>query len=153
MNLTPKQLRMIGVGGLYTGIALFVLAVGFVIVLDWQLPAISVLEDPDYSLPTRIYDRHGVKVDEIFIKRRKLITYDQIPKFLIEGLLAKEDTRFFQHHGIDPIRIVKAAWVNLITLSTAQGASTLTQQTARQFFLTLEKTWIRKINEVLLALK
>ncbi len=153
MSMSPKHLRWIGIGGLAVGIGLFVLLAGFVIYLDTQLPGITVLEDPDYSLPTKIYDRHGVKVDEIFIKRRKLITYGQIPKYLINGLLAKEDTRFFQHHGIDPIRIVKAAWVNLITFSTAQGASTLTQQTARQFFLTLEKTWIRKINEVLLALK
>lgn len=151
--MSPKHLRWIGIGGLATGVALFLGLAGFVIYLDTQLPAVTALEDPDYSLPTRVYDRHGVKVDEIFIKRRKLITYDQIPKYLVEGLLAKEDTRFFQHHGIDPIRIIKAAWVNLITFSTAQGASTLTQQTARQFFLTLEKTWIRKINEVLLALK
>src|SRR3970282_1229833 len=65
----------------------------------------------------------------------------------------KEDSRFFEHHGIDPLRMLKAAWVNLISFDTVQGASTLTQQTARQFFLTLEKTWVRKLSEILLALK
>src|SRR5574341_1449089 len=151
--LTPRQLQWIGKGGLALGIALFVFSVIFLVTLNFLLPPVAVLEDPDYSLPTKIFDRHGVRVDEVFIKRRKLVTYEQIPPALINGLLAKEDTRFFQHHGIDPIRILKAAWVNLISFSTAQGASTLTQQTARQFFLTLEKSWIRKISEVLLAFK
>jgi penicillin-binding protein 1A len=153
IRLSPSQLRFIAKGALALGIFLFLFLVGYIIFLDTQLPPIARLENPDYSLPTNIYDRHGVKVDEIFIKRRKLVTFDQLPKHLINGLLAKEDTRFYQHHGIDPVRMLKAAWVNAITFSTAQGASTLTQQTARQFFLTLEKTWTRKINEILLALK
>ena len=152
-RLTPQQLQWIGKGGLAAGIGLFAFSLIFIAVLNFMLPPVSVLEDPDYSLPTKIFDRNGVRVDEVFIKRRKLVTFEQIPPGLINGLLAKEDTRFYQHHGIDPLRIVKAAWVNLITFSTAQGASTLTQQTARQFFLTLEKSWIRKISEVLLAFK
>ncbi len=118
-----------------------------------QLPSVEELEDPNYSLPSVIYDRNGQKVSEVFVKRRQLITYDKIPEHLILGLIAKEDSRFFSHFGIDILRIVKAALVNLISLQVSQGASTLTQQTARQFFLTLEKTWVRKAKEALLALK
>jgi penicillin-binding protein 1A len=151
--MIPQRVQWIGKGAFIAGAVLFVALVGFLIYLDATLPPVARLENPEFSLPTNIFDRNGVKVDEVFIYRRKLVTYDQLPKQLINGLLAKEDTRFFEHHGIDPVRMLKAAWVNLITFSTAQGASTLTQQTARQFFLTLDKTWIRKISEILLALK
>lgn len=138
----------LAVGGLLT-----VVGGAYLAYLSTQLPPVARLEDPDYSLPTIIYDRHGRKVDEVFIKRRKLVGYDQLPSHLINGLIAKEDSRFFEHHGIDPLRILKAAWVDLIAMEIVQGASTLTQQTARQFFLTLERTWIRKLKEILLALR
>lgn len=151
--MIPQRVQLFGKGALILGGALFVGLVGFLIFLNATLPPVARLENPEFSLPTNIFDRHGVKVDEVFIYRRKLVTYDQLPQNVINGLLAKEDTRFFEHHGIDPLRMLKAAWVNLITFSTAQGASTLTQQTARQFFLTLDKTWIRKISEIMLALK
>lgn len=121
--------------------------------LNSTLPPVERLVNPEFSLPTTIYDRNGKKVQEVFIKRRKLVTYDQLPNHLINGLIAKEDSRFFEHRGIDPLRMLKAAWVNLMAMKTAQGASTLTQQTARQFFLTLKKTWTRKFKEILLALK
>ena len=151
--MIPQRMQWFGRGALIAGGVLFVAFAGFLIYLNATLPPVARLENPEFSLPTAIYDRHGTKVDEVFIYRRKLVTYNQVPQTLINGLLAKEDTRFFEHHGIDPLRMLKAAWVNAITFSTAQGASTLTQQTARQFFLTLEKTWIRKISEILLALK
>ncbi len=140
-------------GGLALSVVLGISFVVLLLYLNTQLPPVARLEDPDYSLPTIIYDRHARKVDEIFIKRRKLVTFNQIPKNLINGLIAKEDSRFFEHHGIDPLRIIKAAWVDLVSLNLVEGASTLTQQTARQFFLTLEKTWVRKIKEILLALR
>ncbi len=155
MNLRQLKFEQQWIGriALALGALGFLALVVVVITLNARLPSVAKLENPEYSLPTTVYDRHGVKVDEIFIHRRKLVTYKQLPPMLIKALLAKEDTRFFEHHGIDPVRIIKAAWLDLITLSTAQGASTLTQQTARQFFLSLEKTWARKISEILLALK
>jgi penicillin-binding protein 1A len=148
-----QYLRLAFWGGLALSVVLGLSFVGLLLYLNTQLPPVARLENPDYSLPSIIYDRHGRKVDEIFIKRRKLVTYDQIPRSLINGLIAKEDARFFEHHGIDPLRILKAAWVDLVSFDIVQGASTLTQQTARQFFLTLEKTWVRKIKEILLALR
>ncbi len=151
--MARKIKRWIGLTGLGTAATLFVLVVVTLIYLNSTLPSVELLVDPDYALPTTIYDRHGTKVQEIFIKRRKLVAYDQLPRHLINGLIAKEDARFFEHRGIDPLRMMKAAWVNLMAMKTAQGASTLTQQTARQFFLTLKKTWTRKFKEILLALK
>ena len=121
--------------------------------LRHRLPEPSGLENPSYSLPTQIYDRHGEQVAQVFIQRRKLVRYETLPPTLIDALIAKEDNRFFDHIGIDVVRMIKAAWVNLISFSKAQGASSLTQQTARQFFLDLDKTWERKLSEIVLALE
>jgi penicillin-binding protein 1A len=148
-----RRIKYLGAALAILGGAALVALVAFLVYLDSTLPTVTGLENPDYSLPTTIYDRNGTKVKEVFIKRRKLVTYDQVPRHLIQALIAKEDSRFFEHHGIDPLRMIKAAWVNFISFDTVQGASTLTQQTARQFFLTLEKTWTRKLSEILLALK
>jgi penicillin-binding protein 1A len=148
-----KYSKRVALGGVAVSLMLVLSIVGYLVYLNAELPSVDRLEDPEYSLPTSIYDRHGRKVDEVFIKRRKLITFDQIPPHLTNGLIAKEDSRFFEHHGIDPLRMLKAAWINLLAMHTVQGASTLTQQTARQFFLNLEKTWERKLKEILLALR
>ena len=127
--------------------------VGGLYYLGRDLPEIARLDNPDYNLPTRLYDRHGQLIAEIFTERRKLITYDQLPDYFVKALVAKEDSRFFDHFGIDPLRILKAALVNAMAGRIVQGASTLTQQTARQFFLSPEKKYIRKIKEILLALR
>ncbi|MCZ6473492.1 MAG: PBP1A family penicillin-binding protein [SAR324 cluster bacterium] len=145
--------RWIGITGLTAAVAAFALVVSVLVYLNSTLPPVERLEHPEFALPTTIYDRNGKKVQEIFIKRRKLVGYKQLPHHLINGLIAKEDARFFEHRGIDPLRMLKAAWVNLLAMKTAQGASTLTQQTARQFFLSLKKTWTRKLKEILLALE
>ncbi|MBI3991785.1 MAG: PBP1A family penicillin-binding protein [Candidatus Lambdaproteobacteria bacterium] len=151
--MSRESLKLVGLALVGGAGALVVLLVAVLVYLNATLPPVERLENPEYSLPTAIYDRNGIKLQEVFIKRRKLVSYEQLPATLINGLIAKEDSRFFEHHGIDPLRMLKAAWVNLLQLKTAQGASTLTQQTARQFFLTLEKTWSRKVREILLALK
>ena len=132
---------------------LFTSLLGVLLYLNSSLPPVERLENPDYALPTEVYDRNGQKVTEIFIVRRKLVKLEQIPAHLINGLVAKEDSRFYDHKGIDPLRMMKAAWINTLKGRKDQGASTLTQQTARQFFLTLERTWVRKLKEILLALK
>ncbi len=122
--------------------------------LNKELPQnLDELHDPDYTLPTTLYDRHGNQVDEIFIHRRIVVPYQSVPPHLIQALLASEDTRFFYHFGIDPIRMLKAFWVNLKAKRFVEGASTLTQQTARLFLLTREKKLVRKLKEILLALR
>ena len=134
------------IGGIGVGIFLYQ--------LNLELPQnLDQLIDPDYELPTVIYDRNGNQVDEIFIQRRVLVSFESFPPHLIQALIASEDSRFFSHFGIDPLRMLKAAWVDLIAGEFVQGASTLTQQTARIFLLYRDKKIIRKLKEIILALR
>ena len=111
------------------------------------------LEKRNDVMPTVLYDRDGKQIDELFLQRRIVIPYESFPPHLIQALLASEDARFFSHFGIDPIRMLKAALVNAQAGGFVQGASTLTQQTARLFLLTQEKKLVRKLREILLALR
>ena len=104
-------------------------------------------------LPTILYDRDGNQIDELFIQRRIVVPYEKFPPHLVQALIASEDTRFFSHLGIDPLRIPRAFIENLKAGRIVQGASTLTQQTARLFLLNREKQIIRKLKEMLLAFR
>ena len=104
-------------------------------------------------LPTVLYDREGNQIEEFYIQRRIPVAYERFPTHLIQALIASEDTRFFSHIGIDPFRMLKAFLVNVEAGGFVQGASTLTQQTAREFLLTKEKQLIRKLREILLAFR
>ncbi len=96
------------------------------------------------ELVTNIFDRSRAK--------RRMTRYEDLPKQLVQAVTSVEDKRFFKHSGFDPIRIVKALIVDISTGRHAEGASTISQQLARGFFLTPEKTWRRKINEALYTL-
>jgi penicillin-binding protein 1B len=84
-------------------------------------------------------------------QQRRLVPLKQIPDALIDAILAAEDHRFYEHHGIDIIRIVKAAWVDFSAHRVRQGGSTLTQQLMKNFFLTSKRDWRRKVKEILMA--
>ena len=101
--------------------------------------------------PTVIYDRNSNQIDELYIQRRIIVTFEEFPPHLVQALLASEDSRFFSHYGIDPIRIFKALYIDIMAGGFVQGASTLTQQTARLFLLSTQKLIIRKLRELLLA--
>ena len=106
------------------------------------------------NLVTRVIADDGkTVVGEFSLERRIPVTYDQIPETMKNAIFAIEDDRFFQHIGVDPIRIVTAAFKNVIKSRKAEGASTLTQQLARSLYLTPEKTYTRKIKEILFALQ
>ncbi len=85
-------------------------------------------------------------------EKRRLVKYEDIPPVLVHAVVSAEDKRFFQHSGFDPIRIIKAAYVDVREHRYAQGASTLSQQLARMFWLDNDKTWRRKIPEVLITM-
>ena len=85
-------------------------------------------------------------------EKRRLVRYEDIPPVLVHAVVSAEDKRFFQHSGFDPIRIIKAAYVDVREHRYAQGASTLSQQLARSFWLDSDKTWRRKIPEVLITM-
>ena len=113
----------------------------------------SVRQLEDYRPPTitRLYDDHGEPLHYFAEERRILIDTAQIPSALRFAILAAEDPRFYQHVGVDPRAVARAALKDLTTFSKAQGASTITQQLARNLFLQPAKQWRRKVQEALLA--
>ena len=106
------------------------------------------------NLVTRVLAADGkTVVGEFSLERRLPVTYDQIPDQMKNAIFAIEDDRFYQHVGVDPIRIVMAGFKNVVKSRKAEGASTLTQQLARALFLSPEKTYTRKIKEALIAMQ
>ena len=119
-----------------------------------DLPDIKKLVESYAPLqPTAIYDINGNLIDKIYIEDRDPIAFDKIPQDLKDAFLAVEDKRFYEHNGIDFIRLAKSMFVNVITMRKAQGGSTITQQLARNAFLTLDKRWDRKVKEAIIALE
>ncbi len=117
-----------------------------------NLPDISSLADYRPKLPLRIYSVDGVLLGEFGEERRELMPIERIPKVMKDAVLAAEDSRFYQHGGVDYRGVARAAIENLRD-ARSQGASTITMQVARNFYLSTEKTFTRKIYEILLALK
>lgn len=126
-------------------------AFGLMTVLSRGLPPVSALETYEPALPTKIYDRNGVLITQFQVERRYLRPYAAFPRDLVDASLAIEDERFYKHHGIDYEAILRAVWVNVKAGHVVQGGSTITQQLARNLFLTRERTYGRKIREALLA--
>ncbi|QBF83444.1 PBP1A family penicillin-binding protein [Shewanella maritima] len=118
-----------------------------------DLPDVNTLKTVKLQTPLRIYSQDGLLISQFGEKRRIPVEYEDVPQQLINAVLDTEDARFFEHKGIDPIGIVRAATILITTGKKSQGASTITQQVARGFFLSNEKTYIRKIKEIFLALK
>ena len=118
-----------------------------------SLPSLESLTDYRPKIPLRIYSAEGTLLGEFGEERRALIKISDVPEVMKQAILAAEDDRFYEHGGIDYMGVVRAALSNFTSGSVKQGASTITMQVARNFFLTKEKTWTRKFNEVLLTLK
>ncbi len=116
-------------------------------------PSPYIIEKFEPSLSTEVYDRNGKLVYTFFLQKREAVKFSEIPRNVINAFIAVEDKRFFEHNGIDIARLVKSILVDIATLRPAQGASTITQQLARNMFLTPQKAIIRKIKEILLAIK
>lgn len=119
--------------------------------LEKDLPDVSTLKEASLETPMRVYSRDGKLIAEFGEIRRIPLQYDEIPEQLRNAFLAIEDSRFYEHPGIDLIGITRAFVVWMTTGQMRQGASTITQQVARNFFLSREKTLLRKVKEVFLA--
>ncbi len=117
-----------------------------------NLPDISELADYRPKLPLRVYTADGVLIGEFGEERRNLTTIDQIPKVMKDAVLAIEDARFYEHSGVDYVGVVRAGLAN-VSQARSQGASTITMQVARNVYLTFDKTFTRKIYEILLTFK
>ena len=118
-----------------------------------NLPSLDALTDYQPKVPLRVYTEDGTLIGEFGEERRSVISIDEVPKFLKEAIISAEDERFYQHAGIDYVGVLRAAYSNLLAGGKRQGASTITMQVARNFFLSSEKTFTRKLYEALLAFK
>ncbi|MEZ9152698.1 penicillin-binding protein 1A [Vibrio sp. 10N.261.52.C2] len=125
---------------------------GFYFYVKPELPDVATLRDVELQTPMQVFSQDGKLISQFGEKRRNPVTYDEIPRHLVEALIATEDSRFYEHPGIDPIGITRAALVVAMSGSAKQGASTITQQLARNFFLSNEKKIMRKIKEIFIAI-
>ncbi len=137
------------------GIALVIASLGgIVLVLAYpQLPELDALTDYQPKIPLRIYTADGHLIGEFGEERRALIRIQDVPLVMKQAILAAEDERFYEHPGVDTLGVLRAAYSNFLSGGKKQGASTITMQVARNFFLSSEKTLTRKIYEALLAFK
>ena len=117
------------------------------------LPSLEALTDYQPKVPLRIFSTEGKLLAEFGEERRAVIKIKDTPKPMIDAILAAEDERFYQHRGVDYLGVARAALSNFVSGGVRQGASTITMQVARNFFLSKEKTVTRKFNEMLLAFK
>ena len=118
-----------------------------------NLPEISSLTDYRPKLPMRVFSADGVLLGEFGEERRNFVPIGDIPKVMQDAVLAIEDARFYKHSGVDYLGVIRAGLANFGEHASAQGASTITMQVARNFYLSTEKTFTRKIYEMLLSLK
>ncbi len=118
-----------------------------------KLPDLNALTDYRPKIPMRVYTIDGALLAEFGEERRAVVDLAHTPKILQQAILAAEDDRFYQHGGIDTMGVLRAAMSNVVSGGAKEGASTITMQVARNFFLSSEKTFTRKLNEALLAIK
>lgn len=132
----------------------FLIAFGFVYVyMALSLPNVDQLRDVHLQVPLRIYTQDRKLIAEFGEKKRIPVAFDEVPPLLVRAILDTEDQRFYEHRGVDFVGIVRAGVAVLSSGRKTQGASTITMQVARNYFLSPEKTYLRKINEILLAFK
>lgn len=130
------------------------LLIGFATLIIYSnLPSLDTLTDYRPKIPLRIYSDEGLLIGEFGAERRNVVSIAEVPVHLKQAILAAEDDRFYEHGGVDYMGVLRAAYSNLTAGTVRQGASTITMQVARNFFLTPEKTLTRKFSEVLLAFK
>jgi penicillin-binding protein 1A len=112
-----------------------------------SLPSTESMRNVELQVPLRVYSRSGALIAQIGEQRRIPVGYDQIPELVKHAFLAAEDERFFEHHGIDYLGVVRAVLIDFLSGDKTQGASTITMQAARNMFLNLDKTYRRKLQE------
>jgi penicillin-binding protein 1A len=143
LKKTFLTLLVIGIIGMIGGATAF-----FVLAKDAPPLDESLLKDP---LSSKVYDMNGELIAELGIEKRTHVSYNEIPELVRNAFIATEDVRFYKHHGIDIIRFVGAVIANVTDGFGSQGASTITQQVVKNYFLTPEKTLSRKAQEAWLA--
>jgi penicillin-binding protein 1A len=138
---------------LITSLVMVGIALGALLWCFIDLPDVSVLKIYSPYKASQVFSHDNKLISELYVERRHYLTYGQIPKVIKNAVIAIEDQRYFQHSGIDPVRIAGALYADICAGRYAQGASTITQQLVKMIFLTPEKTLSRKIKEALLSLQ
>src|SRR4026208_2083160 len=138
---------------LVSGLAIAASAFWVLTILPGSLPSVSQLESFNASDGTKVYDDNDELIAEFHVERRIFVPLAQIPKSLREAVLATEDSRFYSHHGVDPMGIARAVYQNFRRGRIVEGGSTITQQLATVLFLTPDKSLERTLQEAVLALE
>ena len=153
MSLYLKLFKFGFIGFLVMSVAVVAIIGAAYLIYSPQLPTVESLKDVQLQTPLKVYSREG-KLIALYGKQRRVpLQYDELPSKLIYAFLAAEDDRFFEHPGVDYQGLLRAGINLVLTGQKAQGGSTITMQVARNFFLTPERTYTRKIKEILLALQ
>lgn len=139
---------VVSIGLVCAGVLAFTLALIYP-----TLPSLEALTDYKPKIPLRIYSAENTLIGEFGEERRAVVKIEEVPKIMRQAILAAEDERFYTHGGVDYQGVLRAALSNLTSGGAKEGASTITMQVARNFFLTNEKTFTRKLSEVLLSFK
>jgi penicillin-binding protein 1A len=126
---------------------------GFIIFSLWDLPEINLLEQFKPGITSRVYSDNNKLIAEFYLENRTPVAFTDVPDMLIKALIATEDANFYSHHGLDPRGIVRALLRNIRARKVLEGGSTLTQQLAKVLFLTPERSYSRKLKEMILALR
>ena len=129
------------------------LAAGVYLYLSPNLPDVETLRDVKLQTPMRVYTREGDLIGQFGEQKRSPLVFEDIPDQFVKALLAAEDDSFFEHRGIDVMGLARAVSELVLTGQKGSGGSTLTMQVARNYFLSLERTFMRKFNEILLAIE
>lgn len=131
--------------------------IGIIVGMVWfyrdELPPMSELKNYTMRSGSEVYDRNGKMIYLFAFERRKLVSIHELPPYLIDALICTEDKNFYHHFGIDILGNIRAIVIDVIRMDFSQGASTITQQMARNMFLTLDKKVSRKVKEIILALR
>ena len=138
---------LMAAGALSAGVA------WYVVKLSEDLPSMVELANPKNSLPSIMYDRNGEVIARLFIENRTPLELHQMSPSTVRAVLAAEDSAFYQHGGIRIGSIIRALWTDIVEGGKVQGASTITQQLARNLFLSHEKSITRKAKEIIIAMR
>lgn len=148
-----KWWQLLVLSVLALGLALTALIALAGVLIYPELPSLEALTDYRPKIPLRVYSEDGQLIAEFGEERRAFVRIQDVPPRLKQAILAAEDERFYQHGGIDTLGVLRAAIANATAGGAREGASTITMQVARNFFLSSEKTFKRKLSEALLAIK
>ncbi len=130
------------------GLVLMTVVVAY---FSWKLPKLNSLQDYEPALPSIVYDRDNNEITRFYTENREIVSVDQVPRMVIDALLAIEDSNYYQHKGLDYVGIFRAFLKNVYARKVVQGGSTITQQVAKSLLLSRERTYTRKIKEAILA--